>query len=187
MAKQKKIGIISEDASDFDSLIKIIPKIRKRNYVFRRALGKGCGRIKSKSSRFCKVLHDQGCTALIVIRDSDGETVSKLKKEVANAMNPNPISNHVIIIAVQELEAWLLADIEAVHKVFSNARKAPKEISSPESISGPKEFLRKLVKQKYNKEYLNSVHNPKIASGINIEKLKAKCSTFKDLVNFVSA
>jgi len=108
MTKEKRIGIIAEDVSDFSSLTKLIPRIRGGKYVFRKALGKGCGRLRSKSHRFGTVLRDQGCTELIVIRDSDGGNVNKLKEEIRTALAPNPFEKHVIVIAVQELESWLL-------------------------------------------------------------------------------
>lgn len=187
MAKRKWIGIIAEDISDFDSLTKLIPKIKANGYVFRRALGKGCGRLRSKSYRFSKVLYDKGCTELIVIRDSDGEAVNKLKAEIGRALEPNPFGKHVIIIAVQELESWLLADIKAVHQVFSSQKRVPREIASPEEISSPKDFLRKFINRNYRKQYLNTVHNSKIAENVNIMKIVRKCPSFGDLVRFVNA
>ena len=187
MAKHKRIGIIAEDISDFDSLTKLIPKIKKDNYVFRKALGKGCGRLRSKGHRFSKVLRDQGCARLIIIRDSDGKDVGKLKEEIRNAIDPAPIDDHVIVIAVQELESWLLADIKAVHQVFSSRRRPPKEIASPERISGPKEYLRNFIKTNYGKQYLNTIHNSKIAEKASISKIAKKCRSFEDLVCFVNA
>ncbi|MEW8515419.1 MAG: DUF4276 family protein [Candidatus Thiodiazotropha sp.] len=187
MAREKRIGIIAEDISDFTSLTKLIPKIKSGKYVFRKALGKGCGRLRSKSHRFGTVLLDQGCTELIVIRDSDGEDANKLKQEIRTALHPNPFEKHVIVIAVQELESWLLADIKAVHQVFSRTKRAPREIPSPEVIDNPKEYLSAFVKANYGKKYLNSIHNSKIADGMSINKITRKCPSFMDLVNFVNA
>lgn len=187
MASARKIGIIAEDASDFNSLVALIPKIKSGKYVFKKALGKGCGRLRSKSHRFGTVLRDQGCTELIVMRDSDGANVRSLREEISAALEPSPIGKHVIILAVQELESWLLADIKAVHQVFSTNKKIPKEIAEPELIDDAKGFLGRFVTKAYGKRYLNSIHNSKIADLASINKISRKCPSFVELIEFVNA
>jgi hypothetical protein len=188
MTNRIRIGIIAEDTSDVAALEKIITKIRPSNkYFFRHVVGKGHANIIRSAKKFSKVLFDQGCTYLIVIRDSDGKSVLELKKDVKAAFVVSPISKQLIIVAVEEMEGWLLSDIAAIHSYFCNSKKVPKEISSPETIKSPKEYLKRFVQKNYKKKYLNTKHNEKIAEKIEIKKLVDKCPSFLDLFNFIKA
>jgi hypothetical protein len=65
------------------------------------------------------------------------------------------------VIPVQELEAWILADLSSVSKVITSW--APKDVLSPESINDPKEHLERLSKEHQKPKYIHAIHNQKIA------------------------
>ena len=82
----------------------------------------------------------------------------------------------VVLIPVEEVEAWLLADPEAIKKTF-NMRKAPKIPKRPETIKGPKEFLGRIVEKGSKSQYMNTIHNKKIAAEQSIDTLD-RCPLF---------
>lgn len=179
-----QIGIIAEDKSDFESLKIIIHKINNRSYKFKPMVGRGAGRIISKCHAWSNSLKLSGCTRLVLLQDSDGKSPESLKKTLNAALSPCPIKDNIIVIAVEELEGWLLSDKKAIHTVFCNSGKLPLEMASPENISNPKEHLTKFVKSAYKKTYINTVHNVRIAKEIDIQKIKSKCSSFAELYKF---
>lgn len=187
MTSSITVGIIAEDISDYECVKEILQKLCPEKQIsFKKQLGKGCGTIAAKCNKWAGVLKNRGCTKLIILRDSDGKSVKKLEAEISKALTPPPIEDNVIVIAVCELENWLLADLASVHQTFCRSKKKPNEIHNPESISKAKEHLRDFVKQKYSKQYLSTTHNSKIAQIIDVSKIKKKCPSFQSLDTFVS-
>lgn len=181
-----KIGIIAEDDSDVEATKNIIRKIIVTDNIgFKRAIGKGCGKIKRKCHEWAKTLQGKGCTHLILIHDLDRNNKSELERSIRSSIDPCPIRNNIICIPIEELEAWFLADPEAI-KVALNLRKRPIVKGHPESISSPKEHIDYLVKKisKNEKELLNTIHNEKISSHIDVSKLM-KCKSFVPLYEFI--
>ncbi len=89
-----------------------------------------------------------------------------------------------IVIPVQELEAWILADIECASKVFPSWKPSP--IHNPEGISKPKEHLEKLSRDsKQRPRYRHAIHNEQVAKHLDLEKVARKCPAFTVLAAFV--
>jgi hypothetical protein len=185
---QIKLGIIAEDKSDVKTLEKIIPKIKpSRSFSFKDMVTKGCAKIKIKGQAYSKTLKDRGCTHLIVVQDSDGKNADHLKRDLEKSIDTTHIKDRLILVTVQELEAWLLADTEAIHKCFSKAKGVSlKQFHSPETINNPKEKIEEYVYAKYKTRYLNTVHNAKIAENINIKNLASRCPAFLNLQSFIN-
>jgi hypothetical protein len=182
-----KVGIIAEYQSDVDVLIGIIRQI-KPDSAFDRCTCSGSGRLVSKCNAFSEVLFKKGCTHLVIVRDSDGEDSVTLKNQIKKALKKSAISNHIIVVAVHEIESWLLADIEAIHKSFSaGTANLSKQITSPEEIPDPKRYLKKLVRKQYKMPYMNTVHNKKIAEQIDVSKIRIKCPSFCELFDFINS
>jgi hypothetical protein len=89
---------------------------------------------------------------------------------------PGNAQAHVVVIPKREIEAWLLYDAGAIATVFQEA-KYPKLPGNPESLRDPKKHLRELVRNTYRKEYLTTVHNPKIAKNMDLASL-GRCPSF---------
>lgn len=183
----KTLGLIAEDQSDVDVIRTLAEKIAPRGFRIKRFLGYGCGRIHAKCRSWAEHLHRQGCTLLILITDLDLQKLEDLLATLSGALNPCPIQRYIIVIPVREIEAWLLADHEAITRALSLRKPVGKQ-SNPETILNPKERLRDIIRERSNGRisYLNTVHNVKIAKHVHIEKLN-RCSSFIPFKNFISA
>jgi hypothetical protein len=120
-----------------------------------------------------------------VIHDLDCNQLLQLQGDIRGALHPSPIADHIIVIPVREIEAWLLADHNAVGKAL-NLSKSIGKIPNPEAILRPKERLRDLVyfKSDKRKHYVNTIDNKKIASHTNLRNLR-RCKSFVPLEAFL--
>jgi hypothetical protein len=180
----KKIGIIAEDKSDIDVITEILKKYMGANeFRIGRFVGNGCGKLRSKCEAWTKNLFKSGCNYVFVFHDLDRNCANKLRKDLEIKVCPNKYENSLIVIPVEELEAWLLSDSDAIKSVF-NLNKKPKKIHGCENISSPKEHLRDMVWATGKKRYLNTVHNKKIAKETSLENLK-RCPSFIQFHEFI--
>lgn len=173
----KKIGVIAEDKSDVEVVTEILSKYMPRNqFSVNHFVGNGCGKVKQKCDSWTKTLINRGCEHIFILHDLDKNNESNLRKILEKKVHPNIFKNSLIIIPIEELEAWLLSDSEAIKQVFS-LPKAPKKITDCESIQSPKEYLENLVWKIGRKRYLNTIHNKKISQFMSLENL-VRCSSF---------
>jgi len=133
-------------------------------------------------------LAELGCRRFIVCFDSDGHDPGVRKKKIMNEIiRPSGVKKPVCaLVPVEEIEAWILADISAVAKILKSWRPF-KEIVNPEKISSPKERLKKLCRdRKTRKErYQKTIHNEKVAEYLDLDVLHKKCASFRFLSDFV--
>lgn len=81
---------------------------------------------------------------IIILTDSDGKT----RKEIEDRIKPQNLG-HILILAVQEIEAWFLSDIETLRDVLQKPQFKLKE--QPEQIQKPSEnTLPQLIKKERN-------------------------------------
>lgn len=185
------IGIIAEDDSDVSVIDEILRKITPgKKYRLSKFVGNGCGRIRSKCREWAKNLKERGCTLLIIIHDFDRPTEiwknsMELNRTINEKLSPSPITDYTIIIPIHEIEAWFLADHDAINKAFK-FHNPIKTIRNPEAILRPKEYLRDLIflKSKNKTRYVNSLHNQKIAKHLSIRSLD-RCRSFTPLKGFI--
>lgn len=172
-----KIGVITEDESDFTVLEIIASKIiQKRSFSFKKTIAHGCGALRKNCGKWAHLLQKRGCELLIVVHDLDRNDEIKLRAEIETKTRSTKYRDSLILIPKEELEAWLLADPTALKKCFQ-LPKTPKTPVHPEQIKSPKEFLRDLIWKHGKKRYVNTVHNSKIAVEIN-PLLLEKCNSF---------
>ena len=181
----KTLGVIAEDVSDVEVLKVISQKVASKPFSVRYFVGQGCGRIKNKCSSWARTLKARGCNLLVVVHDLDDRNASQLRQSLHGALGASPIPEHVIVIPIRELEAWLLADHRAIEKTF-RFKKPLAQIANPESIMRPKERLRDIIYQKSNRRiiYVNTIHNPQIANNCSISNFK-RCASFQPLEQFL--
>lgn len=178
----KKIGVIAEDKSDIAVIEEILCKyINKKSFSIRSFTGQGCGKLKSKCASWADNLIKAGCDHILLFHDLDRNKLSKLRLELEAKFDKK--KNVLVVIPVEEIEAWLLSDAEAIKKVFS-LKNAPKISGHCETIASPKEYLANLVWLSDKKRYLNTVHNVKISQELSLEKLR-KCQSFIPLDNYL--
>ncbi len=111
-----------------------------------------------------------------VVRDADGKDPSQLTAQmqamIENRAYPFPVKFAVI---VQELEAWLLADHDAISTV--TGRQTKRQPDPIEALNSPKERLQDLL-SKAGLAYTEEVAR-KIAAAANVEKLRERCPAFR--------
>lgn len=183
---KKCIGLIAEDDSDIATLKELIRRITgKANLSFKHFVGRGCGKVKRKADAWAKQLAARGCHVLILVHDLDKNNFEKLYNSIEENLKPFVITDTLINIPIEEMESWFLSDSNAV-KLALNLPKEIKKYHKPESVVSPKEVLgREIEKASVNsKIYINTKHNPLIAKVVNINTLKEKCISFKELHEF---
>lgn len=178
-----KMGIIAEDDSDVGVLRELtLGLLRPHTIGFSRFVGDGCGKLRRKCGAWAKNLVRQGCPWIVVVHDLDVYNEQQHRNELTHAIAPAQAKASVVLIPKREIEAWLLYDGAAIAAAFSEP-KAPKVPGNPETLLDPKRHLRDLIWRKYRKEYLNTVHNPKIAKRIDLALLR-RSGSFAPHVDF---
>lgn len=181
----KKIGLIAEDKSDIEVVTEIIAKYIPRNsFSVKSFVGNGCGKLKQKCGSWVANLVNSGCEHVFIFHDLDRNHLGKLKKMLEGKVPPELYPQSLIVIPVEELEAWLLADRDAIRFAFSLER-APKYINDSESIHSPKEYIAKLVYEIGKKRYLNTVHNKKISEHVTLDNLR-RCTSFNCFDKYIT-
>ncbi len=181
----KLIGVIAEDMSDVEVIKILLKKMTKKSFTTAQFVGKGCGPLKKKIPGWCKAFKNKGVQAVLVIHDLDKNDAQELRTKLESMLPANVFANATVVIPTEELEAWLLSDEKAI-KTAMKLQTSPKKIHHPEQITSPKEYLAALVKQHSKnglKQYVNAIHNSKIADELLIQHLN-KCASFAEFTAF---
>ncbi|MEG9329007.1 DUF4276 family protein [Salinimicrobium catena] len=190
MSKKKKIkaiGLIVEDISDYNSFKIIISRVlQKNNLTFKKAIGNGCGKMRRKALSYADTLSRKGCDLVILVHDLDRNNLKTLKADLDKLMDKSRVKNKFVCIPIEEIEGWFLGDPEGIRDAF-NLIRTPKIKGRPESVTSPKEKLEDYVYQCSNKFklYLNTQHNELLSNSLDLEKISAKCKSFKNLEEFI--
>jgi hypothetical protein len=186
-------GVLGEDKSDVATLKVLFRRLAHDELVSIKTKGySGSGEMLKKGGKQLKLFAKFGCNCLIVCYDSDNEEPENRYQEVVKRIIKKSgltgLKKEIICILIpfQEIEAWILADIEAVTHIFKNWH--PKPISNPESIDSPKEYLEKLSRDaKKRPRYNHATHNEKVAQYLDLDKVLQKCPSFNPLVELVES
>ncbi len=182
-------AILAEDNSDVECLKVLIKRIADNHSLKIKGKGYGgCGKMLCDGSKELKVADNLGFTHFIICYDKDDATwQSRYEAVISNIIKPSGLKNKkvCILIPIQEMEAWILADIESVTKVIPSWKPTEK-FQSPELIESPKEKLIKLSQTKSSKPLYDYVtHNQQVFKHIDLEIVKKKCPSFAELYEFV--
>jgi len=181
-----RVGVIAEEGNDVEVLYEFSCKLVPENsFRFKKFVGHGCGTLRRKCRSWARNLVESGCTHLVVLHDLDARDEEALRNDLEAAIGDLPFSAHVILIPIQEIEAWLLCDAMALRRVF-HMNKTPRVPQHPESISSPKEYPRNLVWKSCRKRYLHTIHNKRVAREADIDRLEA-CPSFALYPSFIQA
>lgn len=181
-------GIIAEDKSDVAMLKVIIKRIANNQSLSIRSKGyNGCGEMLRKGAVQLKAFKDLGCDRFVVCYDADRDSPRDRHNEVLRKI-VLPFGNTgkcCILVPIQEIEAWILADLKSVTKVISSWVPT-KVYHSPESVNDPKEELEKLSRNANKRpRYSHAIHNCKVAEYLDLSVVKQKCESFLPLENLV--
>lgn len=178
------IGVLAEEVNDVEVIYEMTAKyVAENHFKISKFVGHGCGKLRRKCGAWAENLLRKGCTALIVLHDGDGRDAEQLRDLLSAEVSHRQFDVIVVLIPVEELEAWLLVDPAALKAVF-NMPRIPKVSAKPESISDPKEHLGMLVSKHSKTKYLNTAHNKKIARAINKDSL-SRCPSFAQFPKFI--
>lgn len=122
-------------------------------------------------------LRNRGAELLIAVFDNDGaphdERIRKIKEGLKREPSVEMIT--AVGIAVQKMEAWLLADAVTLSKILSTSVKEP---PTPETIDDPKEYLDQIFASSPFIVKDTALFSG-IAERISKAKLLKKCRSFK--------
>jgi hypothetical protein len=167
-----KMGIIAEEDSDVEVLAGITLNLLKPHSMgFPRFVGNGCGKLRRKCQGWARILVQKGCRWIVVVHDLDAYHELELRTYLTQAVEGSGAKASVVLIPKREIEAWLLYDSRAIASAFRE-HKSPKVPGDPESLADPKKHLRDLIWKEYRKRYLNTLHNPLIATRIDVSILR---------------
>lgn len=107
--------------------------------------------------------------AIIIVLDNDKRDTREFEKELEKAAeDANIMIDHVFCIAVEEMEAWLLGDHNALISAYPNAREAALRDYVQDSICGTWEIL------------ANAVYKG------GLKQFKKDCPTFREVGKYKS-
>jgi Domain of unknown function (DUF4276) len=181
LKKTIELGILAEEQNDVDVMSIVVRRMSPGTKIgVRQFLGHGCGKLRNKCRDWAQQLKNRGCSTLLLVHDLDRASLPELRATLSGILSPNPFAQSIILIPVEELEAWLMSDPNALKKAFS-LKKIPKCPGNPETVANPKEMLRDLIWKESGKEkrYRNTVHNARIAEHVALNALR-RCSIFRD-------
>lgn len=184
----KRLGFIAEDISDIEVLKILTKKLTSKPFAVSHFVGKGCGPLAKKSPGWCRVLLIKECHHVVLVHDLDRNNLVQLRQKLEGILLGAPQRTKSVVIPIEELEAWLLSDEQAIAKAL-NLDKVPALVHHPEGIPSPKEYIGDMVRKISNKQkqYVNTVHNRLIAGSLDIAKLRKKCPSFKKFEEFVQS
>jgi hypothetical protein len=182
-------GVIGEDKSDVATIKVLIKRLAGNDALTIHTKGyEGCAQMLKKGAAQLRLFASKpmDCRRFVICHDADRALPAErrsivIKDIVAQA---GELGAFCVLIPVQEIESWILADIQAVQKIVKSWQ--PKEIMLPESINDPKEHLEKLSRDSQKRpRYSHATHNEKVAAYLDLERVYKKCPSFPDLHKFV--
>jgi len=183
-----RYAVLGEDRSDAETLRVLIRRIAGNERLTVKMKGyDGCGQLLRKGARDIDEFLNQGCDRFVVAYDADRDDPAARRAEAwsqvierSRAVSPACC----VVVPVEELEAWLLADVGAVTKKWPGWR--PEPIANPERVRDPKEQLEKLSRDSQRRpRYSHAVDNPMLAGHLDLAIVERKCPSFGVLAEFV--
>ncbi len=180
-------AVLGEDASDASTVKVLIRRIAKTPSLPISPKGfDGAGDLLKKGARQIQEYRRRGIVKFIVVYDADGPDPDQCRhRAIEQILAPAGIEDEgIAVIPVQELESWILADIESVTRVITSW--TPNSIAHPESIESPKDVIESLSRNARKRQrYFHREHNEKVAEHLRLDVVAKKCRSFRPLVEFV--
>ena len=180
-----KLGLIIEGEWDEPVVSELVRRICEQSGCpvniskERTRFGRGFGSINRKLPAFVRQLQDAGSEAIVVVVDNDwmprNSRLYSLRQKINRTSVPVAIG-----VAIQAVEAWLLADERALNLALGTTQ-IPK-LPSPSKIKRPKEKLMQIVK-KYTDQSVSRSLYCEIAATADKKVLGERCRSFSNLHN----
>jgi hypothetical protein len=183
--------VIAEDTMDVNCLKILIKKILNKPSISIEGKGFGsCGDMLNKGAKFLSLYEKQeSYRKVIICHDRDKYSKEEVyKRVVSNIISSAKLKNKLICILIptEEIEAWILADMAAIVKVFPSFVPPKQPFFNPEKEPDPKEKIKGLLnKNKPRPLYMDTNDNKKIIEELDLDAVKKKCPSFAELHEFV--
>ena len=181
------IGLLGEGSSDTKMIQCLIRRITDNQRIRIETMGCGSkGNLLKKGLRFINACKDQGLKYFVVCMDADGSDPEPARQAILErVIYPAQVdAQSCCVVPVQEIEAWILADLSAVTKVFTSWK--PKPHKNPEGQANPKEYLESLSKADNKRpRYSHQVHNEHVAKHLELSKVYQACPSFRPFQDFI--
>lgn len=181
-------AVLGEDRSDVEMIQTLIRRIANSpNVAVSRKGYQGAPEMLAKAPMQIQAYKKLGASRFIVCYDSDGYPAEERHKEIVQRVliPANVDAVFCALVPVQEIESWVLSDIDAVAKVHTSWRP-PQKFSHPEHVIKPKEFLEKMTQQRNLRPlYNHKTHNPQVAKHLSLQQLASKCPSSLPLFDLV--
>jgi signal recognition particle subunit SEC65 len=183
-----KFAVLAEDQSDAEAICVLVKRIADTTglAVFKHGFS-GCGNLRKKAGKHIKSLEGLGATHFIICHDADRSSPREIKESVRASIRSKHTlpDQHRIIVPVQEIEAWIIADEKAIQQIIPTLKIKP--VNQPESLNNPKEWLKTESRRLKTKPlYDETTLNEKVCQHLDISIVQKKCQSFSELVEFVS-
>jgi hypothetical protein len=185
-----RYAALGEDRSDARTLAVFIRRLAEDPSLHVKSEGyDGCAQLLRKGARVLDLLYAQGYERFVVAYDADRCAPEERYEEARRRiLVPSRVSAAAccIVVPVQEIEAWLLADVAAVAKRWPGWRT--EEFHHPERVRDPKETLEKLSRDaRQRPRYNHATDNEVVARDVDLGVIERKCPSFQALARFVRA
>ncbi len=183
--------VLGEDKSDAECIQVLIRKVAGDSTLSVLIKGyDGCANLLKKGAVDLDFYNlRRNCDRFVVAYDADRDDPAARWEEVrSKVVGRSRVAEAAccIVVPVQELEAWLLADLAAAGELWKGWR--PASIENPEAVRDPKEHLEKLSRDAQRRpRYSHAVDNPRLARKVDVAVLERKCPSFRVLAEFVRA
>ena len=182
-------GLLCEDRSDLNTLQVLIRRLTRGNMPIKGKGFSGSGELYRKGPQYIALLADLGVTNFLVCQDSDGQDPRAIEERIHSRILKQCgfRETSLALVPVEEMEAWILADLPAVTNVIS-AWRPTKAIANPSAVSSPKEELIRLSRDERKRDrYFPPMHNEKVANFLDLELVADKCNSFATMRDFVQS
>lgn len=184
-----KYAALGEDKSDSETIKAIIRVVAGDISIPVQARGYGgkAGLLK-KGAKDLRTYSSLGFTRFVIVHDADCNDPESIRLQVCEQVvaKAGLKTGCCVVVPVQEIEAWILADLKAVTSVLTGWRPR-KDFPSPEGIDNPKEELERLSRMSNKKpRYSHVVHNPRVAEHLDWRRVQQKCPSFQPLVDLIA-
>jgi hypothetical protein len=180
-------AVLAEADSDANAIAVFVRRLATReNLRVAKQVFKGKSLLFKKGAAALRDFVARGADKAIVCVDADGPTDTDVRMRIDHEIigRASIQCQAAAIVPVQELEAWLLADIACATQIFRSWRPVAEQ--NPEAISSPKERLVRISRDHRSRPRFDPViHNEQIARYLDLDAVARKCPSFKRLVEFV--
>jgi len=181
-------AVLAEDESDVATLVVLIRRLAEDDRVPIRGRGFGGGGDLLKYGARELGLYARFARRFVVCHDCDtADYVERTRKLIDKVIKPSGVDGQFCaLVPVRTIEAWIVADLEAVKKVLTGWGGA-KPVGNPEGVDNPKLLLDRLTRKDGVKpRYVNAIHNQRIAAHLDLQRIRASCPSFEPLHSLVT-